>query len=69
MSNEEVMDIEQIFAMFEKMKGRPATPEERAELAKRRTLPVRNGIPSLVVPPGTGFGITGIWTKGPKKAG
>ena len=55
-----------ILKRFEQIKGRPATTEERAELLKRKILPVKHGLPNLG-PLGTGFAITGVATKGPKK--
>ena len=66
MSGKEAMDPENILKLFEKLKGRPATSEERAELSKRKILPGKHGIPHLG-PVGTGFGITDATAKGPKK--
>ena len=57
-----------ILKRFEQIKGRPATAEERAELATRKIMPSKRGIPSLR-PIGTGIGFTigGVATKAPKK--
>ena len=64
MSGGEAMDPENILRLFEKLKGRLATAEERAELSKRKILPGLRGVPHLG-PLGTGFGLT---IKAPKKA-
>ena len=68
MSGREALDPENILALFEQIKGRPATAEERAELATRKIMPSKRGIPSLK-PIGTGIGFTigGVATKAPKK--
>jgi hypothetical protein len=68
MSGREALDPERILMLFERIKGRPATADEIAELAKRKILPGKRGIPSLE-PIGTGIGFTigGVATKAPKK--
>jgi hypothetical protein len=66
MSGADAQQTENILKLFEKIKGRPATSEERAELASRKILPGKNGLPHLG-PVGTGFGITGVTSRVPKK--
>ena len=66
MNGKEAMHPENILKLFEKIKGRPATSEERAELASRKILPGKNGLPHLG-PVGTGFGITGVTSRVPKR--
>jgi hypothetical protein len=66
MSGAEAQQTEHILELFQRIKGRPATAEERAELAKRKILPGKNGLPHLG-PVGTGFGITGVTSRVPKK--
>ena len=68
MTGREAMVPENILKLFEKLKGRPATDEEIAELAKRKILPAKNGIPNLG-PVGTGFGLGGLTSREPKKHG
>jgi hypothetical protein len=66
MSGAEAQQTEHILELFARLKGRPATSEERAELASRKILPGKNGLPHLG-PVGTGFGITGVTSRVPKK--
>ena len=76
LSGEEARKPENVLGLFERLAGRKATDDERDELMQRTTtkaspttrkiLPTTRGRPASG-PLGTGFGITGITTKGPKK--
>ena len=68
MSGADAQQTENILKLFEKIKDRPATSDERAELARRKILPAKNGIPNLG-PVGTGFGLGGLTSREPKKHG
>lgn len=68
MCGADAQQTENILELFARLKGRPATAEERAELATRKLLPGKNGITNLR-PLGTGFGFGGVTTKEPKKPG
>jgi hypothetical protein len=59
MSGADAQQAETILRLFEKISGRKPTDDELAELANRKRLPVKNGIPHLG-PVGTGFGLGGV---------
>lgn len=66
MSGVDARQTENILKLFERLRGRPATTEERAELSTRKILPGQHGVPNLG-PLGTSFGLGGITTKSPKR--
>jgi hypothetical protein len=68
MSGADAQQLENILELFRRIKGRPATPQERDELSRRKLLPAKNGVPSLK-PIGTGIGLIlgGVATRSPKR--